>query len=89
MLILGSGHVARSRALRTRTTGRMGLRHMRQVQQYTAVSISFSRSGKSPESVLAAERLLNRKPSAPQLMVTCDAAGAMASRLAAKSKGAW
>ncbi len=45
------------------------------------VSISFSRSGKSPESVLAAEHLLARKPSAPQLMVTCDAAGAMAGRL--------
>jgi tagatose-6-phosphate ketose/aldose isomerase len=45
------------------------------------VSISFSRSGKSPESVLAAQRLLDRKPSAPQLMVTCDAAGTMASQL--------
>jgi tagatose-6-phosphate ketose/aldose isomerase len=45
------------------------------------VSVSFSRSGKSPESVLAAEHLLNRRPGAPQLMVTCDADGAMAGKL--------
>jgi tagatose-6-phosphate ketose/aldose isomerase len=44
-------------------------------------SISFSRSGTSPESVLAAEHLLDRKPSAPQLLVTCDASGTMATRL--------
>jgi tagatose-6-phosphate ketose/aldose isomerase len=45
------------------------------------MSVSFSRSGRSPESVLALERLLERQPSMPQLIVTCDAEGAMAKRL--------
>lgn len=45
------------------------------------VSISFSRSGRSPESVLACRRMLERTPRAPQLIVTCDAAGAMATEL--------
>ena len=46
------------------------------------VSISFSRSGKSPESVRALEHMLERTPSAPQFVVTCDAAGNMAGELA-------
>lgn len=46
------------------------------------VSVSFSRSGRSPESVVALERMLEREPAAPQLVVTCDAAGTMAARLA-------
>lgn len=46
------------------------------------VSLSFSRSGKSPESVVALERMLARQPHAPQLIVTCDAAGTMGSKLA-------
>jgi tagatose-6-phosphate ketose/aldose isomerase len=45
------------------------------------LSISFSRSGRSPESVAALERLLARAPATPQLIVTCDAEGTMAKRL--------
>ncbi len=45
------------------------------------MSVSFSRSGRSPESVLALERMLARTPSMPQLIVTCDAEGSMAKRL--------
>ena len=45
------------------------------------LSISFSRSGRSPESVLALEHMLARQPSTPQLVVTCDAGGAMAASL--------
>jgi tagatose-6-phosphate ketose/aldose isomerase len=47
------------------------------------LSVSFSRSGSSPESVAALERLLDRTPAAPQLIVTCDAEGTMAKRLSA------
>lgn len=46
------------------------------------MSISFSRSGKSPESVLACRQMLQRMPRAPQLIVTCDATGTMATSLA-------
>ena len=45
------------------------------------MSVSFSRSGRSPESVLALERMLARSPSMPQLIVTCDAEGTMAGEL--------
>jgi tagatose-6-phosphate ketose/aldose isomerase len=45
------------------------------------MSVSFSRSGRSPESVLALERMLARTPSMPQLIVTCDAEGTMANEL--------
>jgi tagatose-6-phosphate ketose/aldose isomerase len=45
------------------------------------LSVSFSRSGSSPESVAALERMLNRAPSMPQLIVTCDAEGTMAKSL--------
>jgi tagatose-6-phosphate ketose/aldose isomerase len=54
--------------------------------QLPYVSVSFSRSGRSPESVLAAERMLERKPYAPQLLVTCDAGGTMAERLAQRPR---
>lgn len=50
------------------------------------LSVSFSRSGRSPESVRALEHLLSRAPRMPQLVVTCDAEGTMAS-LAAHSNG--
>ncbi len=45
--------------------------------------VSFSRSGASPEGVAVIERLLERFPHAPQLIVTCDASGPMATRFAA------
>lgn len=45
------------------------------------LGVSFSRSGRSPESVLALEHLLEREPAAPQLIVTCDANGKMARSL--------
>lgn len=46
------------------------------------VSISFSRSGNSPESVAALELLMRREPAVPQLVVTCNAQGAMAAQAA-------
>lgn len=48
------------------------------------LSVSFSRSGRSPESVAALERMLARAPNTPQLVVTCDADGEMA-KLSAQS----
>ncbi len=50
------------------------------------MSVSFSRSGRSPESVLALERMLARRPSLPQLVVTCDAEGTM-TKLASSPNG--
>ncbi len=55
--------------------------HSLLVPERPYVSISFSRSGKSPESVLSLEHMLARKPSAPQLVVSCDPAGTMAASL--------
>ncbi len=46
------------------------------------LSVSFSRSGNSPESVAALEHLLKRQPAMPQFIVTCDARGKMASECA-------
>jgi tagatose-6-phosphate ketose/aldose isomerase len=46
------------------------------------LSVSFSRSGRSPESVHALRYMLERAPSMPQLVVTCDRDGAMAQELA-------
>jgi len=50
------------------------------------LSVSFSRSGRSPESVRSLEHLLSRTPRMSQLVVTCDAEGTMAS-LSAHSNG--
>ncbi|HVY31623.1 MAG TPA: SIS domain-containing protein [Polyangiaceae bacterium] len=47
------------------------------------VSVSFSRSGRSPESVHALHYMLERTPGMPQLIVTCDRDGAMARELSA------
>lgn len=47
------------------------------------LSVSFSRSGRSPESVHALRHMLERTPSLPQLIVTCDRDGAMAQELSA------
>jgi len=46
------------------------------------LSVSFSRSGSSPESVAALEIALARRPNVPQLIVTCDANGKMAKKYA-------